>query len=174
MRVTIRPWVEDDAAALSAAIADSLPELRPTMPWAGAEPIGLQARLAYIRGARDGEREGDRVRGIFVDGEVAGACGLHRRIARDGLEIGYWVRTSLTGRGVATAAVGLLCEEAFADDAITHVEIHHDAGNAASGAVARRAGFTHVGDRPRTPLAPGDTDTERIWRLTRDQYRKRI
>src|SRR4051812_46163054 len=37
-----------------------------------------------------------------------------------------------------------------------------------------RAGFTSVGERARAPVAPADGPTERIWRLTRDQYRKRI
>jgi RimJ/RimL family protein N-acetyltransferase len=81
---------------------------------------------------------------------------LHHRIGPGALELGYWVATAFTGRGVATAAVGLLAAEAFADPAIGHVEIHHDARNAASGAVAARAGFT--------PVATG------AWRLTRAQW----
>ncbi|WP_035126007.1 GNAT family N-acetyltransferase [Conexibacter woesei] len=163
MEVRIRPWDEGDAEALAAAVAASLPELRPWMPWAADEPQPPDARRAWIREANAAEAAGgDRTRAILAGGAVAGSCGLHRRIGPDALELGYWVATALTGRGVATAAVALLAAEAFADSAIGHVEIHHDPRNAASGAVAARAGFTPV-----APVATAGAAPERIWRLTR-------
>jgi ribosomal-protein-serine acetyltransferase len=162
MEVRIRPWDEDDAEALAAAVAASLDELRPWMPWAADEPQPPDARRGWIREVNAAEAAGgDRTRAILAGGAVAGACGLHRRIGPDGLELGYWVATAFTGRGVATAAVALLCAEAFADPVIGHVEIHHDPRNAASGAVAARAGFTPV-----AAGAAGEAPV-RIWRLTR-------
>lgn len=162
MEVRIRPWDEDDAAALSAAVAASLDELRPWMPWAAGEPQPADTRRAWIREVNAAEAAGgDRTRAILAGDAVAGSCGLHRRIGPGAWELGYWVATRWTGRGVATAAVALLAAEAFADPATAHVEIHHDARNAASGAVARRAGFT--------PVATGEAP-ERIWRLTRAEW----
>jgi ribosomal-protein-serine acetyltransferase len=174
MKVSVRPFTEADAPALSAAVAASIDELRPWMAWISAEPLSLRARTEYLRGVADAEHSGgDRTRAILVDGEVAGSCGLHRRIGPDAWEIGYWVATRYTGAGVATSAVRLLCAEAFLDPSTTHLEIHHDSGNTASGAVARRAGFTHIASIPRTKLAPADSDTESIWRLTRTEWGSR-
>jgi ribosomal-protein-serine acetyltransferase len=166
MDVRIRSWEDDDAAALSAAVTASLDELRPWMPWASAEPQAVEARRVWIASRA---RERDTFLAIEVDGAIAGGCGLHHRIAPDGLELGYWVATAFTGRGVATTAVRLLCAEAFADPAVTHVEIHHDVANTASGAVAARAGFAHITDHPRSRFSSADTDTA-IWRLARAEW----
>lgn len=169
MDVAIRPWREDDAPALSAAVTSSLPELLPWMPWARAEPLSDAARRAYIREANEEEaRGGDRVRAITADGEIAGACGLHRRIGPNAFELGYWLASGYTGRGIATTAVSLLAAAAFSDPGVTHIEIHHDPANTRSAAVARRSGFTPMTDRHRESL-----DTETIWRLTRTEWEAR-
>ena len=174
MDVVVRPWTEQDAGALEAAVQESREHLRPWMAWAdGGVDVGWRRR--WIREQNEAEAAGgDRVRGAFAGAAVVGAGGLHRRIGPEALEIGYWVHAAWTRRGVATAIATALVAEAFADARIVAVEIHHDAGNAASGAVAAKAGFTPVGARARAPVAPADGPTERIWRLTRDQYRKRI
>src|ERR1700754_2529484 len=171
MDVEIRPWRDDDAPELAAAVAESLPELLPWMPWAAHEPQTPRAREEYIRARNEAESDGgDRVRAILVDGVVAGGAGLHRRIALDGSAIGYWVRTSLTGHGVATTVVSPLCAEAFSDASISHVEIHHDLANTASGAVAGKSGFTVIGDRWAIAESAGNTGTHRMWRLTRERF----
>jgi ribosomal-protein-serine acetyltransferase len=174
MDVVVRPWTEEDAEALEAAVEESREHLRPWMAWA-AGGVDVAWRRGWIRQQNEGETAGgDRVRGAFVSDAVVGGGGLHRRLGPDALEMGYWVHAAWTRRGVATAIAAALVAEAFADDRIVAVEIHHDPGNAASGAVAAKAGFTTVGERPRPPVAPADGPTERVWRLTRDQYRKRI
>jgi ribosomal-protein-serine acetyltransferase len=176
MEIVVRPWHEDDAEAMEAAYVASREHLRPWMPWAGEDPMGVAARRAWIAEQNRVEAAGgDRVRGAFLaaGGALLGTGGLHARIGPGALEIGYWVHAGWTRRGVATTLVHALCAEAFADPAIDAVEIHHDAANAASGAVAARAGFTHIEDRHREPLAPADTTTERIWRLTREAWAER-
>lgn len=131
-------------------------------------------RRAWIRAVRrDAEAGGDRVFGIWVDGRLAGGCGLHRRIGPGGLELGYWVHRDFVHRGVATSAVRRLVELAFADPAIDRAEIHHDAANGASAGVARAAGFRHVEDRADERSAPAESGVERIWRLTREECEAR-
>jgi RimJ/RimL family protein N-acetyltransferase len=171
MDLLVRAWREDDAEAIEAAVAESREHLRPWLPWASA-PSDVAWRRGWIREQRHAEAAGgDRVRGAFLpDGRtIVRGGGLHRRLGPGAWEIGYWVHAAWTRRGVATALVAALCDEAFADEGIVAVEIHHDTGNAASGAVARRAGFTRVGERPRVPVAPADGPTETVWRLTRAQ-----
>lgn len=165
----VRPWTEDDAPAMEAALATTLEHLRPWMAWAAGPPPGVAWRRDWIREQNAAEAAGgDRYRGFFTPaGDVVGAGGLHKRVGPDGWEIGYWVHADWTRRGVATAAVRRLAAEAFADPAIAFVEIRHDVGNPASGAVARKAGFTEAGTVARAPAAPADTGTDRIWRLER-------
>jgi ribosomal-protein-serine acetyltransferase len=174
MAVELRQLREEDAAALSRAVEQSLEQLRLWMPWAAGEPQPVAARAELIR---EWERErangGDASFGIYVDGELAGACGLHRRIGEGGLEAGYWVRSDLTGRGVGTEAARRLCEIAFAEPGVDRLEIHHDRANPASGRIPARLGFELVGSRRDAPEAPGEEGVEIVWRLTRSAYARR-
>ncbi|HZW90612.1 MAG TPA: GNAT family N-acetyltransferase, partial [Myxococcaceae bacterium] len=87
---------------------------------------------------------GDWGFGLFerASGDVVGSVGLHRREAPDALEIGYWIRTDVMGRGFATEAVRALTGIGLGQAA--RVEIRCDPRNARSIAVARRAGFRHL------------------------------
>ena len=168
MEVTLRHWRPEDAEALNDAVARSLDELRPWMPWAAEEPRPVADREQLIRQWESDRADGTQEAfGIFVDGEVAGSCGLHRRIGEGGLEIGYWVRSDLTGRGIATEAARQLCAIAFEDPAVDHVEIHHDRANAASGRIPAKLGFERVAETCDAPDAPGEEGVEVVWRLTR-------
>jgi ribosomal-protein-serine acetyltransferase len=163
MDLVVRPYDEDDAAALQQAIDESREHLRPWMHWIRDEPMSLDQRRAWIR-----ERSaGDEHYGLWLGDRVVGGCGLHRRLGPAALEIGYWVHPEFTRRGVATAAVRRLCEIAFARPGIDRVEIHHDRANVASGRVAAAAGFTRVGEGTREPDAPAHEGVEVIWRLER-------
>ncbi|CAN5378007.1 hypothetical protein BH24CHL10_BH24CHL10_10060 [soil metagenome] len=57
-------------------------------------------------------------------------------------DIGYWVRSSMVGRGFATEATRRIADFAFAELGAERVEIWCDARNERSAAVAIRAGFT--------------------------------
>jgi RimJ/RimL family protein N-acetyltransferase len=167
----VRRWRQDDAQALNQAVSDSREHLRPWMPWAQEDPPTLADRLTLFA---DWDREwragGDAFYGIFVAGAVAGGCGLHRRLGPAGLEIGYWLAASFTGRGVMTTAAALLTDAAFGVPGIELVEIHHDRTNERSGGVPRRLGYTLVGEFAREPQAPAETGLECRWRITREQW----
>lgn len=164
--LVIRLWELSDAASLSRAAAESYEHLRPWMEWAAAEPMSLKQRRAQITQWRsDWEQNRDALYGVFVNGEIAGGCGLHRRLAEDGLEIGYWIHARLVRQGLATRAVALLTEAALALPGITHVEIHHDKANEASGAIPCRLGFESLGEHAEKPAAPGDVGIECRWRI---------
>lgn len=162
----LRRLVVADAEALALAVSESIEHLRPWMPWVAQEPLTLPARRTML-GQREHEwkRGEDVMLGIFVDGAIAGACGLHRRIGPDGLEIGYWLGPRFLHRGIATRTVVLLTDAALAHPGITHVEIHTDAANTSSRAVAARAGYTLASETPRPPQAPGETGIEMRWRI---------
>lgn len=79
-------------------------------------------------------------------GSLLGVVGFlhHERTAP---EIGYWIAPAARGRGLATAAVNLACDFAFAADglATSRIEWRAFAGNRASAAVAQHVGFRFEG-----------------------------
>jgi RimJ/RimL family protein N-acetyltransferase len=81
--------------------------------------------------------------GIFdaADGTLLGVIGLHDRIGPGALEIGYWCHVAHTGKGVITRAARELTRIALGLEGIERVEIHCDAANALSAAVAERLGY---------------------------------
>lgn len=164
--LVLRRLTVEDAGDVEAAVLASLESLRRWMPWAAQEPLTHQARRAMLAQRENEWRRGDDVMlGVFLDGTLAGCTGLHRRIAPDGLEIGYWLRPDHRHQGLATRAVRLLTAAALSHPGISHVEIHTDQANTASAAVARRAGYTLVGSARRARQAPAESGVELVWRL---------
>lgn len=167
--IVVRRWRVEDASNLHRVISANVEHLRPWMPFIGAEPLVVADRVALLENWQVGWDEGREFPYAItqLDGRLLGSCGLHPRVGDDGLEIGYWLSSEATGRGVATAATGLLVAEAFSLGHVRFVEIRHDRDNEASGRVAERAGFERVGEEPRAPSAPGESGTTVVWRLTR-------
>ncbi|WP_189035470.1 GNAT family N-acetyltransferase [Streptomyces daqingensis] len=169
-RVELRRLRVDDAAALHAVVEGAREHLVPWMPWAAEQD--LAGTTAYLAASEEGWRSGEAYGyGILCDGELAGSCGLMRRIGPGGLDIGYWLHPAWTGRGLATTSVEALVRWAFELAGIDRVEIHHDAANTASAAVPRRLGFTEAGREPVRggPTAPGETGIDVTWRLLADR-----
>ena len=164
VEVSIRRLTVEDAGLVHAAILESIDHLRPWMPWAASEPITLEERIAWISGVTESQ-------GIFVGNAFVGGVGLHDRISPNGREIGYWVRAGWTGRGIATSAVSLIIEQAFARPEVDHVEIHHDKANIASSRVPAKLGFTLVREVPDRIAAPGECGISCEWLLRRYQRR---
>ena len=166
----LRRWRPSDAEAQSLAIAESREHLLPWMPWAGRATVE-ERRATLARWEWEWDAGGDLVYGLFLGPLVVGGSGLHRRIGPTGLEIGYWMHAAHTRRGYATAAAAALTTLAFSLPRITVVEIHHDRANRASEGVPRKLGFTLVEEYPRAPVAPAESGTFRLWRMTRDRWR---
>jgi RimJ/RimL family protein N-acetyltransferase len=79
-------------------------------------------------------------------GKLLGSCGLNRLewLARFG-NLGYWVRTSAAGTGIATGATRLLLGFAFERLGLFRVEIVAAVENLASQRVAEKVGATREG-----------------------------
>ncbi|MGI5526281.1 GNAT family N-acetyltransferase [Streptomyces syringium] len=173
-QVELRRWRMSDLDALDRATCESLSHLVPWMPWAAHH--GRRQTSEFLARSRH-EWETGQAFGyaITTDAVVIGSCGLHRRVGNGGLDIGYWLHPRWTGRGLATMAAAALVSEGFRLAGIDRVEIHHDAANSASGAVALRLGFTEVERTrvPEGPVAPGEAGIDVIWRMTADQWQAR-
>lgn len=172
--VLLRRWRVADAEALGRAVTESEDHLRPWMGFMAHEPqTRAQRRAMLAEREREWRAGGDVMLGVFLAGAVAGSCGLHRRLGPSGLEIGYWLHPSFTGRGLATTVARLLTRAAFSLPQITHVEIHTDKANSASAGVARRLGFRLVAETPDEPKAPAEVGIECVWRIDRAAWEHR-
>ncbi len=166
--VELRRWRATDAQLVYRIVSESLEHLRPWMPWATTD-YGLAEADGYVRRCETDWAAGTAFNYlILAGGQPAGSAGLMARIGDGGLEIGYWVHPAFTGRGVATSAAAALTDAALALPEVDHVEIHHDVLNLASERVPAKLGFTKTGTTTaRVELAPGDSGTTAIWRITR-------
>lgn len=168
----IRRWLVSDAEALDRAIAESAEHLRPWMGWMEEEPQTLEQRRELISGwEKEWSEGGDVYLGIFVEGRVAGSCGLHRRRGPDVLEIGYWVHPAFLRRGLATSVAALLTDAALSVSGINRVEIRHDKANAASAGIPRRLGYGFVGEEPTEVSAPSEVGAHLVWRIDAGRWR---
>jgi ribosomal-protein-alanine N-acetyltransferase len=159
--VSIRPLQVRDADTLAALYTANREFLEPFDP---PRPEGFASSAAQRRElkALERERAADRLERFLIqaDGEAAGVISVSR-ITRGPFQnagLGYWVSENMNGRGVATRAVGLVCEWGFGQAGFHRLEAATLVDNIASQTVLRRNGFTEIG------LSPGYLFINGAWR----------
>lgn len=172
--LVVRCYQPSDAAALVDAVTASLPELLQWMPWAQFEPQTVQLREVLIQTwiGEWGQKTGFTM-GIFKDHLCVGGTGFHLRGEVGELEIGYWVCTPWTGRGIATRVSSALVDVAFECAEVNVVSIAHDVANVASERVPQRLGFSVTREYQREPEAPSESGMARVWSVSREEWRRR-
>lgn len=166
--VTLVAFQGGEAAALYRAVRENIEHLRPWMPWAAGEPDEAAQADFIAQTCRDWEAE--RAFGYWMreaaSGELVGCAGLHRRVGRGAIEIGYWVSASRVRRGYATESARALTSAAFALPGMERVEIHCDEANVASAGVPRRLGYRLDRVVQDAPIeAPAERGPEMIWTM---------
>lgn len=167
----LRCWEPRDARALKEAVDSSLDHLRPWMPWAADEPQTLEQKRELLRGFRGRfDLDQDYVYGILSrdEAEAVGGSGLHTRQGEDSFEIGYWIRESRIGEGLATEVSAALTRVAFEVCEVDRVEIRVDPPNARSRKVPLKLGYIEEATLRRR-LAPGHRDVV-VYSIFRDDY----
>jgi ribosomal-protein-serine acetyltransferase len=102
------------------------------------------------------------------DGEYLGGCGINGINRENGFaNLGYWVRSSATGRGVAPQAVRLVRDWAFANTDLARLEVVMAVENARSARVAEKAGAHFEGVLRARLRLHGRTHDARLYALTR-------
>jgi len=137
-----------DGRMINEAIVESHAELKPWLLWADplpspelSEEMNRKSVAQYI------SREVMRMNVLQKsDGRFVGITSLHHiDWSVPAFEIGYWVRTSLAGKGYASESVHGITDFAFGVLGAQRMEIRCDPRNDRSAAVARRAGYTLEG-----------------------------
>ena len=171
-RLVLRLWQPADESLFVEAVAESLETLRLWLPWARA-PLEEQWGEMEKFLARP-ESAGDTIYGLFdpTESRVLGGVGMHVRNGEEDREIGYWLRTEVTGHGYISEAVAALTEEIFKSLRVSTVTIVCDPLNVRSAGVPQRLGFENTGIFPPKVITPDRTE-DMIWRITREAWMRR-
>ena len=149
-RFLLRPWRRGDEAALVEHANDR--EVWLNLTDAFPHPYTLEDARAWIDVAGSGTNLA-----IEIDGAAAGGIGFNRRegVYARTATIGYWLGQRYWGRGIATEALGLLTEHAFATTDLLRLEAHVFEWNPASCRVLDKAGYTLEGRMRRAVVKDG-------------------
>jgi len=133
--VTLRPSVAADLDAIDAGIHD--PDV---VRWVGA-PEGSAAEVLALNERR--WAAGSPTLSICEqEGHCVGLIWINvRESDRTTGSVGYFVLPGARDRGIATAAVRMVCRWARSDLGITRLRLVTEPGNVASRRVAERSGF---------------------------------
>jgi len=137
----LRPFQPGDSNALYCGVHESLKELQPWMSWATDTYTELTAR-DYIAIARARWEEGTFYAfAVTRADELLGVCTLSSiHPIYHFCNLGYWVRTTYHGQGIAGRASKLVARFAFENLGLIRAEIVIAVGNAASLRVAEKIG----------------------------------
>jgi len=167
----LRSYHPDDAAALWEAAHESVAEVFPRLAWCHAQ-YSMTAAADWIHSRSQLAAEGHEYTFAIVgdDGRFLGGCGINQinRIHRFG-NLGYWVRTSATGRGVASEALRQAAGFAFQNTDLVRLEIVCAVGNERSQRVAGRAGAVREGVLRRRLLLHGEPVDAVMYSLVRER-----
>jgi RimJ/RimL family protein N-acetyltransferase len=167
--VSIRPLTESDAETLLAAVRESYDDVSPWMVWCRPD-YSIEHALSWIRSTITGRDAGSAYEfGVFdAQGMFAGACGVNHINHVDRFaNLGYWVRTSATRRGIAPAAALAVAKWTFANTELNRLEIVAAVGNHRSQRVAQKAGALREGILRQRMLVGGRPSDAVMYSLVR-------
>ena len=174
-RLILQRFTRRDSSTLDEAIRASLTDLNQWLPWARMDYASGDTS-AFIRDSVQAWKE-DRA----WDYSIRSKGDLSRHIGNVSLwtvsklgkigEIGYWVRSDETSRGICTEAVDRLLGEAFGSMGYHKVVLRIAVGNEASDRVAQKLGFTKEGVLREELLIRGNWVDHSLWSLLDREYR---
>ncbi|HEX8075009.1 MAG TPA: GNAT family N-acetyltransferase [Thermoleophilaceae bacterium] len=142
----MREWTDEDSSEI-VAMLDSREITRWTrIPYPYAESDEREFRVAAAASRAAGEAASFAIASATGNHGLLGSIGLRILSWPDRRgELGYYVRESAWGRGIAPRAVRLVSGWGFQRLGLERLEIHVDPRNPRSQRVAEKAGFTREG-----------------------------
>ena len=144
----IRRYELGDVASLFEAARESINEVYPWLPWC-YPGYSMDDSSAWVRSQGEAWDMGREYSFVIFDRRSQGYVGgvglnqinqIHRMA-----NLGYWVRTSRTGLGAASAATTLAAQYGLGELGLQRIEIVAAVDNIASQRVAEKAGATKEG-----------------------------
>ena len=145
--ISIRRYQATDVDPIYQAVLESRKELAPWAQWCH-ENYSREDTLAWVESREAAWEQNNEWHFVIVDseGEVLGSCGIHHVDLNNRVgELGYWIRSSRTNQGVATAAGAKLCQWAFDEDRLDRIGIVVATLNRGSQRVAEKLGAAKEG-----------------------------
>jgi len=172
-KILIRPYRAEDIEAMYEAVRESVAEVSLWLPWCHAD-YAIEETTAFVM-ARDEAWKNDEAYafGVFdaAAGTYLGGVGLNfvNRIHQCA-NLGYWVRSSQTGRGVASRAARLAARFALERLGFQRIEILAAVGNLPSQRVAEKAGATREGTLRKRLLVNGQPQDAVLYSLVAEDF----
>lgn len=146
-RFLIRRYTTEDEDFLYEAARSSIPEVFQFLPWCHPDYDRKDA-TDWLDTVENNWKTGTAYNlAIFSpDGsEFHGGCGITRVDEHPVGNLGYWIKTASTGKGIATEATIALAQFGLKQVGLQRIEIIMSVQNAASKAVAEAAGAQFEG-----------------------------
>ena len=146
--IIIRPCQLEDAAVICEGVQESMQEMLKWAPWChpGYSISDCKSWLASRHQILSEGIEYDFVVLDSKDDTFLGGCAIDQINRKHNFaNLGYWVRTSQEGRGIATATVKLISRFGFETLGFTRLEIVAAVQNKASQRVAEKVGAVREG-----------------------------
>ncbi|MGV8846707.1 GNAT family N-acetyltransferase [Tessaracoccus sp.] len=149
--VRIRHGVLSDAPELAAAYIRNRDHLQPWEPVRSAEFYTVGGQQSALARSVSEQANGRGCFWVLADGpQIVGRISLNnivRGVFLSG-DLGYWVAADHQGRGVASAAVEMVCKIATNDLGLHRIQAGTLVDNVASQKVLERCSFTRMGVAP--------------------------
>jgi ribosomal-protein-serine acetyltransferase len=147
--VRLRPYRKEDLQDLYLAVRESLPQLNPWLDFA-TDNYSLEDSKKWLTECPKAWEAGSAYNFAITDaqnGQYLGGCGLNDFNPQHTIaNLGYWVRTNQTRRGIATACTRLVSRWGIDKLKLQRITIQIARPNRASQRVAEKAGAVLEGN----------------------------
>jgi len=172
--IYLRYLRKTDAPRMSAAVEESRTELEKHL--VAPDNANRISEAEQIERARTMRKKGlAHVFGIFAipEGEFVGCISLHGIQEKNrSAEIGCWVRTSCSGKGLATAAAALIVLFGFKELRLHRLVLRAASDNPASWRIADKLGFVYDGIQRHEQLMPRGYIDLKCYSMLETEFRK--
>ncbi len=151
-RSGIRPLALTDARAMAEIYTENREFLAPLEPLRPEVFFTYEGQRRHIAQLTDRRTAGTAYPFVIVlNGQPVGLINISNvvRGAFQSANVGYWVAEQHNGRGIATRALGLVCDHAFGELGLHRIEAGTLLDNYGSQRVIEKNGFVRIGVAPR-------------------------
>ena len=171
--VLIRPYSAADTRTVYEAVRESIKEISVWMAWCHPD-YALEETSAFISTRAEAwQSDREYTFGIFDagTGDFLGSTGLNfiNRV-HNCANLGYWVRSSCTGRGVASAAARLVARFGLESCGFQRIEILAAIGNHPSQRAAEKAGALREAVLRKRLLVKGQPQDAVLYSLVAEDF----